>query len=290
VNLPSVSVITPSIGSDDLKTCAESVAAQSHLNLKHYIVIDGIEFLDRVMGVLGDLSSIVSVVTLPENTGAYGFRGHRIYAALPYLLNTDYVSYLDEDNWFDKDHITYLIDVVLKFDLDWAYSLRKICSKSGQFVCKDDCDSLGIWGQWYGNQNHIDSNCYLLKRALACEASHIWYRKGYSDDILDPDKALCRWLLNQKIKGFTSGAYTVNYRLGSTEETVGKNYFIEGNQLMAKLYKYFPWNSSNLDHINEKILLRRILSQTELLTSPLKWARSRATTRGGGALETPTKD
>ena len=43
-----VAVVTPSIGSDTLRTCIESVDNQTYENLVHYIYIDGDQYSDNV--------------------------------------------------------------------------------------------------------------------------------------------------------------------------------------------------------------------------------------------------
>lgn len=249
-NQPSVAVITATIGAKELLECIKSVAAQSYSNIVHWIVVDGADYEPAARKIIASELSNVRLFVLPENTGGRGYHGHRIYAAMPFLVETDFVSFLDEDNLYEPEHIERLMDVVSKYNLDWAYSLRKIVDRHGQFICLDDCDSLGIWGQWYSEQHHIDANCYLLKREMAIAAAPIWNRKGYSADTLDPDKALCRWLVSNHIRGFTSGAYTVNYRLGSTDLSASPQYFIDGNIVMKEKYKKFPWREAKLDYIN----------------------------------------
>lgn len=258
---PSVAVITPTIGSEELAECIESISRQIYKNIIHYVVVDGQHFLDKVNSVLSKVSNSerVKLVVLPENTGGQGYYGHRVYGAFPYLVNSDFVSFLDEDNWFDDDHISKLVDLVLEKKLEWAYSLRKVMSKNGDFICNDDCDSLGIWGKWLSEQNHIDANCYFLKRELAIRSSTIWNRKGYSSDILNPDKALCRWLLNNELKGYTTGSYTMNYRLGSSDNSATTKYFLDGNIAMRNKYKYFPWTNGHLHEIRPAINFRRII-------------------------------
>jgi len=240
-----------------------SVANQTYPNIDHFIVADGPTRVQAVIDAAGKLGPNASIYHTPVITGAHGFNGHRIYGAMPFLVNAEYVCYLDEDNRFAPEHIATLVALMLKHALDWSYSLRRIISKRGRYMCNDDCDSLGLWGSWYGNQNHIDTNCYLLKRDVAIAAASIWHRKGYQKTVLDPDKALCRWLLQHHLRGFTTGLYTVDYRLGSSKRSVKKDYFEYGNKTMKRLFREFPWRAPLLEAIDERINYRRVVSACE---------------------------
>jgi len=270
---PSVTVITPTIGNQHVRKCVESVAAQTYGNVRHTIVVDGNNHLKSVQNALEEWVAHVDFIVLPHSTGSHQYFGHRIYGATPYLVNTDYIAYLDEDNWFDPSHIQTLVKLCLQHDLDWAYALRRIVDWNGTPICEDNCESLGFWGAWCNGQSMIDTNCYFLRREVAVEAAPIWHRKGYSTESCDPDKALCRWLIANKVKGFTSGDYTVNYRLGSSENSALKSYFIDGNTVTKNMYKYFPWYKPTLETIHQKIDFKRVITSGEMeALGGLKWS------------------
>jgi hypothetical protein len=52
------------------------------------------------------------ILTLPWNIGANKWNGHRIFAAFGFLINEDYVLFLDDDNWFEEDHVSSLINCI----------------------------------------------------------------------------------------------------------------------------------------------------------------------------------
>jgi len=97
-----VTVITPTTGSHYLKENRASVAAQTYDNVEHLIVIDGEKFAGKVPATKGLNTTIMQ---LPHNTGHSQYNGHRIYGAVPYLVDSDYVMFLDEDNYIDPAHI-----------------------------------------------------------------------------------------------------------------------------------------------------------------------------------------
>lgn len=244
-----VAVITPSIGAATLWRCAASVADQSLGNVRHYIFVNGEANRAAVEQALGEHLPNVTLLQLPELTGQNGVNNHRIYGAAPFLVNADYVAYLAEDNFYEPGHLSSMVAVADHHQLDWIYSLRNIVSNGGEFICEDNCDSLGFWGSWPSVESQIDPSCYLLSHNVALEATAIWNRTGNSPDNLEPEKALCRWLISHETKGFTTGAYTVNHRLGGGANSPAAKYYRYGNAEMELIYKYLPWRNPVLEEI-----------------------------------------
>lgn len=248
-NNDRVAVITPSIGSNNLLSCVNSVANQSLGNVRHYIFINGASHRTAVERALGEQLENVTLLQLPEVTGDAGVNSNQIYGAAPFLVNADYVAYLAEDNFYEPGHLSSMVAVADHHQLDWIYSLRNIVGNNGEFICEDNCDSLGFWGSWPSVESQIDPSCYLLKYNVALEATAIWNRTGNSPENLEPDKALCRWLISHETKGFTTGAYTVNHRLNGSANSAGANYYRYGNAEMDLIYKDLPWRNPVLEEI-----------------------------------------
>src|SRR4051812_7134985 len=139
---PSSLVVIPTTGSPTLAQAIESVLAQTYANVEPWVIIDGPQFEAAAKGILQHYPTVKSML-LPSNTGANNFYGHRIYAGISYFFDHDYVSYLDQDNWFDPSHIEFMIATLRSNNWDWCHSLRKIYDANGQYVCDDDCESLG---------------------------------------------------------------------------------------------------------------------------------------------------
>lgn len=229
-------VVVPTTGAADLRLCIESVLAQSYPDTHLFVVCDGPEFLPAVTTILARFDSpAIRLMTLPANVGAQGFYGHRIFAAASHLVSEDYVLFLDQDNWFDADHVATLVSLIESKDLAWAYSLRKICDKDGSFVCNDDCESLGKWPAWTGI-HHVDTNSYCLRRDVAVGVSTVWHGGWGQDRIFY--KALDRNFPNYEC----SGKYSVNYRLGGNPNAVTADFFERGNASMTpRLDGTYPW-------------------------------------------------
>ena len=129
-----VAVVTPTIGSEHLEKCIQSVDEQSYDNLTHYVFVDGSQYNTKVEQKLEGATRVKKVL-LEENVGK-GWYGHRVYAACSFLVNADIICYLDEDNWFDPCHVKKMVQKIEEGN-DWVYSLRKIYDKQGNFLCED---------------------------------------------------------------------------------------------------------------------------------------------------------
>jgi glycosyltransferase involved in cell wall biosynthesis len=236
----SATVIIPTTGSPEVIKCIESVVNQTYHDVTAYVVIDGMEhFNETAMLLLKhklDDHPRVKICTLPTNVGAKGFYGHRIYAGFTHLVNTKYVLYLDQDNWFDEDHVETCVKNIETRNLDWCYSLRTICDKDGNQLVNDNCESLGKWPVFSGDYHHIDTNCYCIRTEVAIKLAQVWHG-GWGQDR--------HWYsaLSQYFTKFdTTSKYTVNYRLAGNEGSVKKEFFEHGNNIMNRKYNgAFPW-------------------------------------------------
>jgi glycosyltransferase involved in cell wall biosynthesis len=236
-----VTVITPTIGSPKLKDAIESVSKQTY-SCKHLLVVDGEEYNQKVwaMGVEG----IADIVTTPENTGktAGNFYGHRIYAAYPHLINSDYILFLDEDNWYEPDHVASLIETIEKKNLDFSYSLRKIYSTDKKYLCDDNCESLGKWPIFmsrsspHGPQFLIDTSSFCFKREFIQKTCHFWHT-GWGGD------RHFLYAVKDHAKYDTNGKHSLCYRLDGNPNSVTKEFFIEGNKTQEAYYggAKYPW-------------------------------------------------
>lgn len=224
--MPSVAVITPTVYSKHFDTAVRSVGNQT-MPCQHWIINDG-------MCEGRELSDYY--LKLPENTGRFQgkiFNGQRIYAGVSHLINADYILFLDEDNWFEIGHVQTMVEFCESKGLDWCYSLRKIVDEEGNYVCTDDCESLGRWPTFYDPKvNFVDMNCYCIKRDVLTKVCHTLNIGGIGEDRVFY-QALSRLFPNF---GCT-GLYTVNYR---TERL--KQMFLEGNKKTKELYSgNLPW-------------------------------------------------
>lgn len=239
-----VAVVTPTIASPELAKCIESVQKQTYKNLVHYVFIDGKE-----NAVDGDLLNHenIKTVTLEENVGK-GWYGHRVYAACSFLVNADVICYLDEDNWYDPCHVQKLVNKIEEGN-DWAYSLRKIYDKSGEFLCEDNCESLGKWPVYFNSAtHHIDTSSFAVKRDVAVQAGHSWYAQWGAD------RKFFHTLQKYFPKFGCTNSHTLCYRLDGNPNSVTQAFFDRGNAEQEKKYNgKLPWKNTAMTSIDEPI-------------------------------------
>lgn len=239
---PKVTVITPTTGSSQLYDAVKSVNKQTYRNVEHVVVIDKPEKSDLVHNSLKEFKSII--VNVPYNTGHSGYNGHRIYGAFSYLVDGDFLIFLDEDNWLDENHIESLISTIGAGN-KWAYSLRKIVSQEGDYICNDDCESLGRWKSIL-NDNFVDVNCFMIPKQAAVAFSPYWYRRArHPQEQPEVDRILSAFMMQNIVEFNTNGLYTVNYRVASRKDSVQKEFFLQGNQIMKnKMNGEYPWRKT----------------------------------------------
>jgi glycosyltransferase involved in cell wall biosynthesis len=233
----SATVIIPTTGSPELKDAIESVLNQSYKDTICYVVVDGEQALEKAIEIKCKFPETDRLVmaNLPINVGAKGFYGHRVYAAFTHLVNTDYVMYLDQDNWLYKSHVAKCVETIETRNLDWCYSLRQIFKKNGEFACFDDCESLGKW-QTYHGMHHIDTNSYCLKTKIAIQLASVWHG-GWGQD-----RVFLQAVTQHFPKWDCTNEYTTCYRVDGGKGSVNKEFFINGNAVMNEKYNgKFPW-------------------------------------------------
>jgi hypothetical protein len=237
----SATVIIPTTGSPEVKTAVESVLNQSHPTTC-YVVIDGDENVEKTLEVLDSTvnDERVKICSLPINVGAKGFYGHRVYAAFTHLIDTEYVGYLDQDNWLYRSHVENCIKTINSRNLDWCYSLRQIYNKQGKMVAFDDCESLGIWPTYHGH-HHIDTNCYFIKTDVAIKLASVWHG-GWGQD-----RVFLQAITKHFPKFYCTGEYSTCYRVDGGQGSVTAEFFENGNKIMNEKYNgVFPWRAKKI--------------------------------------------
>ena len=231
---PSVGVITATTGKGCLREAFMSVRDQRGYTgtITHHLVYDGPEAGARQLIFEGrrDPEKLTTFI-LPEATGKNDYLCHRIYSALPLLVNQDYLMFLDDDNQFTRDHISTMMNFILDNNLHWAHSLRIIVDEYGNEI-PDNCESLGDVTGWR-NYRLVDTNCFCVKRELLTQVSYLMHRQTRRPGVEEADRILSRILMTTPgVRFGGTGKHTVRYHLGSNDYSVKKEFFIEGNKLM----------------------------------------------------------
>ena len=243
----TVTVITPTIGQEYLLKAIDSVSKQTYAHTKHLVVIDGSQFVDKVTHLnISEYYLTLQTTVSPENTGGTGgnFYGHRVYAGYPHLINSDYIAFLDEDNWYEPNHIETLVNTLESKNYDWVYSMRSFYKPDGEFVAPDCCESLGLWPIYFTLDKPqpeylVDTSSYLFKREFLIQVCQHWH-SGWGGD------RRFYHIISKLMKHtnyYTTGKHTLCYRLDKDVEKKygGYNFFTDGNAAVLKHYGEYPW-------------------------------------------------
>lgn len=252
-----VLIVTPTIGDKNLANAIISVRAQvfeeiEGVDVLHVLVVDGEEYKSKVEESLMIAKSVFEepaftlthkIVTWPYNTGGKGFYGHKIYAAASQMVtpDIDWVLFLDQDNWYEPNHIESVVLKASLGGLDFSFSLRKFYTNDGKFYANDNCASLGPWKAWeeeLGGRNLVDTGCYCFRGDFISEKGHIWNMKWGADiTFFESVMATARY--------GTTGERTFCYRMGAPDNPKSleeKTFVDRWNAHAAKRYGgNYPW-------------------------------------------------
>lgn len=249
----TVAVITATVGRASLHRTIQSVQTQTY-PCKHYIFVDGEQYHQAVKEIVKDYPDVI-VTYLPMNTGAGGMYNSYINAVAPFLVQEEIICYLDDDNWIDEHHVEYLVQDMVQYHTDYAYSLRYYVDDKEQIICEDNNESLGFWRLMKGFEynvsvqldknnildlkgvihkdvsNLIDVSCIALRRELAQELALIWRLAGMGND-----RYITSYLMQQNKIGIFTGKrtlfYLVNIHRTIPDETIDVGIILNLDELI----------------------------------------------------------
>lgn len=241
----TVTVITSTIGRPELRQCIESVRAQTH-KASHFVFVNGPKYHASARLVLQDFPEVTAFY-LPEETGDYGTGGSMadVFAAAPFLTRSDWIFYLDDDNFYEPSHIESLMAFAKANDLKWAYSLRKLIEKSGEYICDDDWCSIGAYQPRSAEigTRIIDNSCFALSRRVAQRYALAWTALP-----IVADRCVQMALVESGVRHGCTGLPTVNYRLGTgtANPTRAQVLEIAADVQAGKPEGGFPWRKEQV--------------------------------------------
>lgn len=250
MDLPKVIVLTATTGNPLLKDCIQSVQKQTYTNLQHILVCDGSIFQQKVQQIIESINPTKNLDTMviPWNSGANGYVCHKIYASIPHLIHEPcYISFLDEDNTINENHIEMMFKTINEKKCTWTYCLRNIISPSGDFICRDLCESLGKLHSTFISRSHnpdylVDTSSYLVPVEIARKFSECWQRPARSNPEGDRYFYEC---LSKHYRNFECTInYSLNYRVDSRDDSVKSDFFLLGNSIIKSKLNIdrIPWD------------------------------------------------
>ena len=218
-----VAVVMPTVLRPSLKAALQSIFEQSHQG--RIQVLLGIDRLQGDLAMLEDCcdgrpSNVTVQVVYPgystsvRHGGLHPAKdGGALRCLMSYLANSRLVAYLDDDNWWDPDHLRLMIRAMR--NAKWAYSYRWfVHPQSRRPVCVDDWESVGPDRGFFESQGgFVDPNCLMMDK-LACEGALPWWNHPLPGDIkgMSADRHVFR-SLRQNSSGACTGRPSVFYTL-----------------------------------------------------------------------------
>lgn len=218
--------IIPTSGRPELRQAVESALPASDVLL----VTDGPRGEQKCGGALYHGQNTpgygaIDFLHVPFKVGGGEWAGHRIYAAVPHLVNHEFVAFLDEDNWYEPEHLPAMLDALAGSDVAWSY--RNIVDKAGTFICRDECESLGPHHLGVERRWLVDTSCWAFRTEALRSFCGQW-DGGWGQDsrFTEHMKAIA----SHSMVG--TGLYSLNYRLGGSERSPKAEFFLQGNERM----------------------------------------------------------
>lgn len=241
---PTITVVTSSIGRPELRACIESVQKQDYpLKVKHMVFVNGPPWHEKAKETLKDFPE-VEAFYLREETGDVGIGPGcgNVFAAGPWLTNSDLIFYLNDDDFYEPDHVSSMVKIMWENNLSWAYSLRRFVDKDGKPFCEDDFDSLGFWSCVYSDSQFlVDNSCYAMRKDVAKRFGHCWSVPAVGD------RAVLRALKQAGLRAGCTGMSTVNYRVGGSAPPPDSDYYkINTEAIKARYPEEFPWRKKTV--------------------------------------------
>jgi hypothetical protein len=180
-----IAVIMPSIWRPSLEQALRSVIEQDFAGsiqiLLGFDVPNAARLdLDKMIGSLPADRSVLAFYPGYSTSRRHGgihpaFDGGALRTVLCYLANSRFLAFLDDDNWWSKDHLRNLRGAIE--GVQWSYSLRWFVDPlDDAVICIDDWESVGpdrgVWQALFGG--FVDPNCLMIDK-LACDAVLRWW-------------------------------------------------------------------------------------------------------------------
>ena len=229
----TAAVVTVTKGRPELDKCIASVQAQTY-PVQHYLLYDN-GMLPRLL-----LQKNQQVCVFPTPIAMPDKDGRRWLAAVPHLINEDVIFFCNDDDWFDTDHVESLMQIIQRGN-DWAYSLRKIHDKDGNFLFNDRCEALGDLHEDWNNKgcNFVDWCMWGMRTEKLKGISAILGMPGFGSD-----REFYRVAKQMFPKYQTTKKHSFNFRLGGNPGSVTKEFFDAGHKFMTEKYgETMPWEA-----------------------------------------------
>lgn len=235
----TVTVITSTIGRPELRQCLESVRSQTY-KANHLVFVNGLRFHESAREMLKDFPEVQAIFLLDETGNYNGYPScGGVFAGAPYLTSADWIFYLNDDDFYDPNHVESVMDHVKANDLKWAYSLRRLVTVDGKAICDDDWCSLGHYPIFGTTEFVVDNSCFAVSRALAER-----YGRAWTVETILGDRYFLMALKESGARYGCTGLSTVNYRIGTGTAKETPEFYLDcARGIKTAMPDGFPWRS-----------------------------------------------
>ena len=174
----------------------------------------------------------------PTRIGGLNWEARRLWSALAPLINEDAACFLNDDDWYKPEHIEGLASALAR-GYDWAYTLRSIYDKDGNYLFDDDCESLGeihpVWDR--PHENFVEQNSVLMQTHCYRAIAQFFCQYGFGNDRVTYHQ------LKRLYPRFAGIAHhSMCFRLDGNPMSVTREYFETGNAEMLRRFNgQIPW-------------------------------------------------
>jgi len=239
---PTVAVVTVTTNRPELIDSINSMDEQTY-PVHHYLLTDGIVDYDEYWQMVAQYRSEKRDVaywpkSVAVKTPKGGSGGQKLFAAAPHFITEDILIMTADDDWFKPNHVESLVTLMVKDNLDWAYSLRGIYDKQKNFLFDDNCESLGEHPVWNDGDGFAETGSIAAKTHAYCDIAAIYNFMGFG-----ADRYAYHHLKKRHPKFAGTGLHTNCFRLGGNPNSVKREFFEKGNAVMKQRYpERFPWH------------------------------------------------
>lgn len=198
-----VAVVTPYYKEppEILRRCIESVRAQTHPQVQHYMVADG----HPQPELLAQYPEVASAV-LPAANADFGDTPRAIGALCALSAGADVVCFLDADNLYAPEHVASLVEVYERGRAsgtphDAVFAYRQLFFPDHPALRYKDPEDI--------DHRHVDTNCVSLARS----AAFLWPGFGLIPKNMSPigDRVFFKLVRHHRLNIAWTGRHTVLY-------------------------------------------------------------------------------
>lgn len=234
--VPLISVVVPVYNVEKwLKRCVDSICGQVYKKLEIILVDDGsTDSSGELCEQFAMLDSRIKVIH-KENGGLSDARNIGLSQA-----NGEYISFIDSDDWIEKNFIEYLFKLVAEYECEVAGCAYRKCEDICEKVLQTSCQEVKIY-------EHIDVMSALIDNMVQQVVWNKLYKKSVIEDIIFP---------KGKYHEDEFWSYQVFARINKYVESnyIGYNYFQRENSIMGEKYSL-----KRLDVVEAKVQRQKYL-------------------------------